>query len=158
MIVRSLDDVRGTHREVRANNWVSRRLFLRQEGMGFSLHDTVILAGTETRMCYRNHLEAVYCVAGSGTIEVVATREVFRIADGTAYALDQHDEHILRAETEMRMVCVFNPPLSGREVHDETGAYPLVAEEPAAVKKAGVPLGSPRTPELLVRKHVITEG
>jgi len=23
----------------------------------------------------------------------------------------------------MRMVCVFNPPLTGREVHDETGAY-----------------------------------
>jgi L-ectoine synthase len=95
-------------------------------------------------MCYRNHLEAVYCVAGSGTIEVVATGEVFRIADGTAYALDQHDEHILRAETEMRMVCVFNPPLTGREVHDETGAYPLVAEEPlAAAKKAGAHRGLP---------------
>ena len=128
MIVRSLDQLRGTDREVRSTNWISRRLFLRQEGMGFSLHDTTILAGTETRMCYRNHLEAVYCVAGAGTIEVVATGEVFRIEDGTAYALDQHDEHILRAETEMRMVCVFNPPLTGREVHDETGAYPLVTE------------------------------
>jgi L-ectoine synthase len=127
VIVRSLDQVRGTDREIRATNWVSRRLLLRQEGMGFSLHDTTILAGTETRMCYRNHLEAVYCVGGTGTIEVVATGEVFRIEDGTAYALDQHDEHILRAETEMRMVCVFNPPLTGREVHDESGAYPLLA-------------------------------
>lgn len=128
MIVRSLDQVRGTEREVRAANWISRRIFLRHEGMGFSLHDTTILAGTETRMCYRNHLEAVYCVGGEGSIEVVATGEVFPITDGTAYALDQHDEHILRADTELRMVCVFNPPLSGREVHDATGAYPLEPE------------------------------
>ena len=28
----------------------------------------------------------------------------------------------------MTMACVFNPPLNGREVHDETGAYPLEAE------------------------------
>ncbi|MGE0400976.1 MAG: ectoine synthase [Kofleriaceae bacterium] len=128
MIVRTLADVRGTDREITAQTWTSRRLFLRHEGMGFSLHDTLIHAGTETRMCYRNHLEAVYCVAGKGSIEVVATGERFPIADGTAYALDKHDEHILRAETELRMVCVFNPPLSGREVHDATGAYPLVEE------------------------------
>lgn len=128
MIVRRLQDLRGTEREVRANTWVSRRLLLRDDGMGFSLHDTTILAGTETRMCYRNHLEAVYCVGGKGSIEVVATGEVFPITDGTAYALDKHDEHILRAETELRMVCVFNPPLAGREVHDETGAYPLIPE------------------------------
>jgi L-ectoine synthase len=27
------------------------------------------------------------------------------------------------------MVCVFNPPVTGREVHDEDGVYPLVVEE-----------------------------
>lgn len=128
MIVRRLQEVRGTEREVKAATWVSRRLLLRDDRMGFSLHDTTILAGTETRMCYRNHLEAVYCVGGKGSIEVVATGEVFQITDGTMYALDKHDEHILRAETDMRMVCVFNPPVTGREVHDETGAYPLVPE------------------------------
>ncbi|MGE0871671.1 MAG: ectoine synthase [Kofleriaceae bacterium] len=126
MIVRTLDQVRGTDREVKAATWVSRRLFLAHENMGFSLHDTLMSPGTETRMCYRNHLEAVYCVGGKGSIEVVATGEVFPISDGTAYALDKHDEHILRAETELRMVCVFNPPVTGREVHDATGAYPLV--------------------------------
>jgi L-ectoine synthase len=26
------------------------------------------------------------------------------------------------------MLCVFNPPLNGKEVHDESGAYPLDAE------------------------------
>jgi L-ectoine synthase len=131
MIVRKLTDVLGTDREVKASTWTSRRLFLAHERMGFSLHDTLMKAGTETRMCYRNHLEAMYCVGGRGSIEVVETGQVFPIADGTAYALDQHDEHILRAETEMRMICVFNPPVTGMEVHDASGAYPLVAP-PAA--------------------------
>ena len=44
------------------------------------------------------------------------------------YALDKHDKHILRANTEMRLVCVFNPPLKGKEVHDSSGAYPPDAD------------------------------
>jgi L-ectoine synthase len=35
----------------------------------------------------------------------------------------------------MRTVCVFNPPVTGREVHDENGVYPLIiasAEEEAS--------------------------
>lgn len=124
MIVRTLSETRKTPREVVTEQWTSRRLLLADDAMGFSLHDTTIEAGAELHMCYANHLEAVYCVAGKGSIEVAGTGQVFAIANGTVYALDQHDEHILRAETEMRMVCVFNPPLVGREVHDETGAYP----------------------------------
>jgi L-ectoine synthase len=77
----------------------------------------------------------VYCIAGTGSIEVVSTGEVFLIEPGTAYALDQHDEHILRAKTELRMVCVFNPPVVGTEVHDATGAYP--AAPPATAATAG---------------------
>ncbi len=139
MIVRRLTDILGTDREVKATTWTSRRLFLAHERMGFSLHDTLMKAGTETRMCYRNHLEAVYCVGGRGSIENIETGEVFPITDGTAYALDKHDEHILRAETEMRMICVFNPPVTGAEVHDATGAYPLVppAAPPSVEKGAG---------------------
>jgi len=26
-------------------------------------------------------------------------------------------------------VCVFNPPLTGQEVHDESGVYPLLTED-----------------------------
>ena len=51
------------------------------------------------------------------------------IKDGTMYALNQHDEHYLRGGTEdMRLICVFNPPLTGNETHDEHGVYPLLAE------------------------------
>lgn len=126
MIVRSLDNLKDTDREVRAPTWVSRRLLLRDDGMGFSFHETTLYAGTETSMWYKNHLEAVLCVGGDGEIEDRATGTVHEIRPGTMYALDQHDRHILRARTDLRMVCVFNPPCSGREVHDEDGSYPLL--------------------------------
>ena len=128
MIVKRLEDITGTDQEVDAGNWTSRRFLLRRDGMGFSMHDTVIRAGTETFIWYANHLEAVYCVEGEGEVELVATGEVFPIRPGTLYALDRHETHLLRGHTDMRMVCVFNPPLTGKEVHDTDGVYPLVEE------------------------------
>jgi L-ectoine synthase len=64
-------------------------------------------------------------------VETVADRRVWPLEAGTLYALDKHDEHYLRADrtVDMRMVCVFNPPLTGREVHDESGVYPLLKED-----------------------------
>lgn len=128
MIVRSIDDIRDTAQEVAAPNWISRRLLLARDGMGFSFHETTIHAGTETHIHYRNHLEAVFCVAGEGEIETVADGRKHAIRPGVMYALDRHDEHYLRAYSELKLVCVFNPPLTGREVHDEEGVYPLPAE------------------------------
>jgi len=123
MIVRTLDEVRGTDDDVHSDGWNSRRLILAHHGMGFSMHDTVIHAGAELEMWYRHHLEAVYCIEGEGEVEVLATGDRWPIAPGTLYALDANDKHVLRAKTQMRMVCTFNPPVTGREVHDADGAY-----------------------------------
>lgn len=127
MLIRDLADILGTARDIRATNWNSRRLLLAGDKMGFSLHDTLIYAGTETTMCYRNHLEAVYCIEGEGEIQLLPDGPVYPIRPGMMYALDQHDQHVLRARTQLRLVCVFNPPVTGEEVHDETGAYPAAA-------------------------------
>ncbi|HJK93406.1 MAG TPA: ectoine synthase [Polyangiaceae bacterium LLY-WYZ-15_(1-7)] len=119
-----VEDLLGTDREVEGPSWVSRRLLLRKDGFGFSLHETIVPAGAEMDLQYHNHLEAVYCVRGNGTIEDVATGETHRIVNGTLYGLDDHDRHILRGGTEdMRLICVFNPPVSGRETHDFEGSY-----------------------------------
>jgi L-ectoine synthase len=48
---------------------------------------------------------------------------------GVLYALNENDEHIVRPETDILTACVFNPPVSGGEVHDEDGAYPAPAAE-----------------------------
>lgn len=126
MIVRKLTDILKTQHDVHASTWNSRRLLLSADGMGFSLHDTVLHAGTETRMWYKNHLEAVYCIEGEGTLFDEATGETHTLSPGTVYALNKHDRHVLRTHTTMRFICVFNPPLTGLEVHDEEGAYPLL--------------------------------
>lgn len=128
MIVRTLREARKSPRRVVADNWESVRLLLASDGMGFSLHVTTIRAGTTTPMWYRHHLEAVLCVAGEGEVQTLDSDDVHPITPGTLYALDRHDKHVLRATTTMRMVCVFNPPLKGKEVHDASGVYPVDAE------------------------------
>lgn len=128
MIVRELAKVHDTERDVAGETWRSRRLLVASDGMGFSLHDTIMHAGTTTTMHYKHHLEAVYCIEGQGELEDLATGKVYALRPGIVYALDQHDQHVLRAETRMRMVCVFNPPIRGDEVHGPDGAYPAAAE------------------------------
>ena len=128
MIVRRLQDAERSDRRIVTTNWESVRLLLRSDAMGFSFHITTIYAGTTTPMWYRNHLEAVFCLEGEGEIVDEATGATHLIAPGTIYALDQHDRHVLRARTPLRLACVFNPPLNGKEVHDNSGAYPLEAE------------------------------
>lgn len=128
MIVRNLNQLSGTDRETHAATWSSRRLLLRHEGMGFSLHDTIIRAGTSTEMHYQNHLEAVYCIQGKGVLQDLDNQQDYEITAGTMYALNGHERHVLKAEEEMRMVCVFNPPLVGPETHDQNGVYPLLTD------------------------------
>jgi L-ectoine synthase len=130
MIVRSLDKVIGTDRNIKASNghWVSRRFLLRRDGIGFSLHETTVFAGTETYMWYKNHLEAVYCVGGEGELEDLESGDLHKIHDGVMYALNGHERHYLRAKSDMRLICVFNPALTGSEVHDREGCYPLLEE------------------------------
>jgi L-ectoine synthase len=128
MIVTHLSDLDGTDRDVRSETWRSRRFVLAREGVGFSFHDTVLYAGTETDMWYANHIEAVYCVGGEGELVNRETGDVHELRDGTLYLLDGNERHTVRATTDLRMACVFNPPVTGREVHDERGVYPLVTE------------------------------
>lgn len=126
MIVRDLDEIENTERDVRGPTFKSRRFLLKGDDMGFSLHDTVLYAGTETLIWYKHHLEAVYCIEGEGELEVLPDGPTYAIRPGTMYALDRHEKHHLRAFKDLRVVCVFNPPLTGKEMHDEEGTYPLL--------------------------------
>ena len=128
MIVRQLDKAEKSDRRVVSEGWESTRLLLKNDGMGFSFHITTIYAGASLPMQYKNHLESVYCISGQGEVETTDNNKVYPIVPGAIYILNKHDKHILRAETEMKMACVFNPPLNGKEVHDVTGAYPITAD------------------------------
>lgn len=130
MLLRTLEEAARTGRNIVSpdGNWDSTRLILKDDGMGFSFHITTIFKGANFRMHYQNHLESVYCTSGEGEIESLEDGKRHPIAPGTIYVLDKHDRHILRAHTEMKMACVFNPPLNGKEVHNADGAYELDAE------------------------------
>jgi len=129
MFTRKLDEILNTGRDVKTKNWNSRRLLLKKDGMGYTVTDTIIHAGTETKIHYKNHLEACYCIEGEGEIESLENGEIYEIKPGTIYVLDKHDPHLLRAKNEMRLVCVFAPPLVAGEVHDKNGIYPLPEDD-----------------------------
>lgn len=127
MIVRTLDDLknRGNYRE-KPGVWSSARYLLRDDGLGFTITQTTVAAGSSQTMEYRNHLEANLVIDGEGELTDEGTGEVHRLTPGTLYALDKHDRHTLVAKTAMRVVCVFSPALVGPETHDENGSYPLL--------------------------------
>jgi L-ectoine synthase len=115
MIVRKLE---GVHC-VDWGNGLSRRFLTAADGLGYTVTDTIVRAGTKSRLEYRRHLEACYCIEGSG--EVVDTvGDSHPITPGTLYALDKHDAHWLIASPheDLRLVCVFSPALRGDEVHN----------------------------------------
>jgi len=124
MIVRNVDDLVGTDRDLAGDGWHSRRLLLAADGMGYSLNDTIVAPGEELTLEYRHHLEACYCISGSAVVIDLATGEEHHITPGTVYALDRHDRHRLRTDEGVRLVCVFDPPLTGTEPHVDGGSLP----------------------------------
>ena len=128
MIVRTLPTAETTRRLVKSDGWESCRLLLKEDGMGFSFHITVVSAGAVLEMEYKNHLESVYCISGEGEIEDLTGGEIHPIKPGTLYALDRHDRHVVRAKEQMQLACVFNPPLIGNETHNADGSYGLSAD------------------------------
>ena len=127
MIVRTRDDLkaRGNCRE-KPGVFSSARYLLRDDGLGFTVTETTVAAGSSQTMEYRNHLEANLVIEGEGTLTDLGTGQTHRLEPGTLYALDKHDRHRVDAITDIRFVCVFLPALVGPEIHDENGSYPIL--------------------------------
>lgn len=114
MIIRTLESVLS----IEWGNGLSRRFLLHSDNMGYTLTDTIVRAGTKSRLEYRNHLEACYCIEGKGEV-VDLDGNSYPIRPGTMYALDKNDAHFLIAapDADLRLVCVFSPALHGDERH-----------------------------------------
>jgi L-ectoine synthase len=124
MLIKKLDEVKC----VEWGNGLSRRFLLEEDGMGYTLTDTIVRAGTTSLIEYRNHLEACYCIEGSGSVVEMDGTE-HKIEVGMMYALNHRDKHYLKGGEgeDMRLVCMFTPALAGDEHHDfseqEASAY-----------------------------------
>lgn len=124
MIVRTTTEITGTDRDVADGSWRSKRIILAGDGVGFSFHETTIEAGSVNEFHYQHHVEAVWVIEGTGTLTDLETGQEYPLADGTMYLLNNNDRHRVTCDEQLRMLCVFNPPVTGREVHDENGVYP----------------------------------
>jgi L-ectoine synthase len=118
MFSRCVQEIIGTQRDVHGDGWKSRRLVLAVDGLPFSVHETMVEAGTVLRFTYRSHSETVYCIEGRGTVEDVAKGKVIKLVPGCLYSVGIGDDHIVRAETDIKFLCIFEPPLAGAEEAD----------------------------------------
>jgi L-ectoine synthase len=118
MIIRNVKDILGTDRDVTGSGWKSRRLILAGDGLKYSVHETMIEPNLELRFEYRSHRETVYCVEGEATIENVSTRETSPFRPGCLYSAGIGEEHVVRTQTQMKLLCIFDPPLFGQESAD----------------------------------------
>ena len=126
MIVRHANTEQGGTNHSTFPAGSSLRLLTRVDGVGFSLHDTNLKAGSTLDLWYKNHIEANYVIEGTGVLTNVETGEEFDVRPGFMYTLDKHDRHQMTTTSDMRIICVFTPALVGSEKHDEDGSYPLL--------------------------------
>ncbi|MUL82491.1 MULTISPECIES: ectoine synthase [unclassified Mycolicibacterium] len=124
MIVRTTTEITGTDRDVADGTWRSKRIILAGDGVGFSFHETTIDTGSINEFHYQHHVEAVWVVEGTGMLTNLETGQQHPLVPGTMYLLNGHERHRVTCTEQLRMLCVFNPPVTGREVHDENGVYP----------------------------------
>jgi L-ectoine synthase len=125
MIVRTINQIEGTERDIQFAQGQSLRIILDKDSMGFSVHKTIIPAGQVGIWHYKNHLEACYCIQGEAVLTNLETNEVFRISPDTLYALDKHDKHKFESITDVVLISIFNPPVKGGEIHKEDGSYEI---------------------------------
>jgi len=123
MKIRTIKQLENTERHVKGVGFDSIRVLLERDGMGFSLHKTIIPKGGPYNWHYKNHLEACYCIAGGGIIVNLDNGECHEIKPDTTYILDNHDNHTFEAIEDTVLISVFNPPVKGNEVHREDGSY-----------------------------------
>jgi len=125
MKVINAKSIKNTQRHVTCpkGGFSSLRFLLQSDGLGFTLTETTIYVGGKQRWHYKNHLEACYCVEGLAVLKNEHTKDIYLLKPGSVYILDKHEPHTFTALEEVKLVCVFNPPLKGREVHREDGSY-----------------------------------
>jgi len=127
MKIVKIKDIQNTAREVHCpkGGFVSNRILLESDNMGYSMTKTIIEPKGKQHWHYTNHLETCYCVSGKGILTNLKTGETHEIEADTTYVLDNHDDHEFEAIETVVLICVFNPPLTGQEVHEADGSYAI---------------------------------
>ncbi len=133
MFIRSFHDTEASGNVVPISHGKSTavRVLLKKDGLGFSLSEARCGAGNKSRLWYKNHWEANYVRAGKGSLLNRTTGQTWDLYPGVMYCVGPNDQHsVINTNDPLRIVSVFNPPITGLESHDEEGAYPPTGEVP----------------------------
>jgi len=125
MKVIDVNQLVSTNREIKFKEGYSMRPVIASDGMGFSVHKTMIRKGTIGHWHYKNHLESCYCISGKGILTSLDTGEKYEITPDVIYSLDKHDNHTFEALTDVVLISIFNPPVKGTETHKKDGSYEI---------------------------------
>ena len=126
MFVRRLDDLRaaGQEKVVASGGARTVRVLAKSDELGFSLSDVQVVGGRSNRLWYKNHWEVNYVLEGDAKVTDTNTDEVNLLAPGTLYIVGPGDPHRFESLTDVHVLSIFEPPLSGEEVHDADGVLP----------------------------------
>jgi len=107
--------------------FVSERLIVADDDVGYSLTKTSIPGGRKEVWHYKNHFESCYVISGEAIISDCAGVR-HNLSVGDTYILNNNDKHLFESITDVVLLCVFNPPLIGNELHDTDRSYPVAQD------------------------------
>lgn len=124
MKVINANDFKGSELDVQFTGGHSYRMVTAMEGLGFSVNKTFIPVSSEAHLWhYKDHKEVCYCIEGKAIATDLETGIVYDINPDSAYLLPNHERMTFQALTDVVMISIFNPPLTGKETHDAEGGY-----------------------------------
>jgi L-ectoine synthase len=126
MFVKRADGMRRAGKEMIAANGQVRtvRMLTKADGVGFGFSDVRLAAGAEAILWHKHHWRANHVISGSGDVTDIATGQTWALGPSMAYNVGPEDRHRVRAHTDLHLLSVFSPPLSGDETHDADRGLP----------------------------------
>ena len=123
MFVKTVDELVGQGRQLVVAGGSARtvRMLLREDRVGFSLSDVRLAAGNRNVLWYRHHWEANYVLDGTGEVTDLGSGETWSMEPGMMYCVGPEDRHSMHARSDLHLLSVFCPALTGDEQHDAEG-------------------------------------
>ena len=126
MFVKTIEDVRAAGMEVVVADGLatSQRYLTAADELGFSFHSVLLKAGVGGDLWYKNHWEGNLVLDGSMEVKDYATDQVHELGPGSLYLVGPKDRHHVNPLSDVHIITIFDPPLTGKEERDEDGSYP----------------------------------
>ncbi|MFC1752340.1 ectoine synthase [Thermoproteota archaeon] len=113
VFIRTIEDIKGTKRDVRWLHGYSRRLLVKEDGQPFSFNVSTAKK-SEFDICYPDHDEINFVLEGSCIFTIDGKEHQGK--PGTLFILEKGKKMNMKILEDVKMICIFNPPLEDTEV------------------------------------------